>query len=253
LRKKAIFMISQKRGPDVAATLLSVARTDPSNEVRGEAIFWLSQTRSDVAIAALDSILFQTKDDELRKKAIFSLSQKSSDPRARAALQRAAEDDKMDEDVREEAVFWLGQGSIVDLDYFKSLFQKSRSVELRKKITFSVSQHSSPAATAWLVDIAKDRQYDIDVRKDAIFWVSQQSRVDMDAIQGVYDSAKGDLDMQKQVIFVYSQRRESSAVDKLMDIAKNDPRIENRKEALFWLGQKNDPRVAKFLRDLIMK
>ncbi len=253
MRKKAIFLISQKRGTDVAATLLNVARTDPSNDVRGEAIFWLSQTRSDIAIPALDSILFQTKDDELRKKAIFSLSQKSSDPRARAALQRAAEDEKVSEDVREEAIFWLGQSNVVDLGYFKALFQKSRNTEIRKKITFSVSQHSSPEATAWLLDIAKDRQYDIDVRKDAIFWVSQRSRVDMDAIQGVYDASKGDEEMQKQVIFVYSQRRESAAVDKLMDIAKNDSRLENRKEALFWLGQKNDPRVKQFLRDLIMK
>ena len=36
-----------------------------------------------------------------------------------------------------------------------------------------------------------------------------------------------------------------------MAIAKSDPNIENRKKALFWLGQKNDPRVKQFLRDLI--
>jgi tetratricopeptide (TPR) repeat protein len=253
MRKKAIFLISQKSGNDVARTLLDVARTDPSNDVRGDAIFWLSQTRSDVAIPALDSILFQAKDNEIRKKAIFALSQKSRDPRARAALQKAAEDERFPEDLRAESIFWLGQGGIVDLAYFKSLFQKTKDVDLRKKITFSVSQHSSPEATAWLLDIAKDRSYDIDVRKDAIFWVSQRSRVDMSDIQSVYDSAKNDPEMQKQVIFVYSQRRESAAVDKLMEIAKSDPRLENRKDALFWLGQKNDPRVKQFLRDLINK
>jgi hypothetical protein len=156
-------------------------------------------------------------------------------------------------DIREEAIFWLGQSGIADLDYFKSLFQKTRNVSLRKKITFSVSQTNTPGATAWLLDIAKDRSYDIDIRKDAIFWVSQRSRVDMNDIQAVYDGAKGDEEMQKQVIFVYSQRREPAAVDKLMDIAKSDARIENRKEALFWLGQKNDPRVRQFLRDLINK
>jgi tetratricopeptide (TPR) repeat protein len=253
MRKKAVFLISQKKGVDVARTLLDVARADPSNDVRKDAIFWLSQTRSDVAIAALDSILFQAKDNEIRKQAIFALSQQARDPRARSAIQRAAEDERFPEELREEAIFWLGQGGIVDLDYFKSLFQKSKSVELRKKITFSVGQTNSAAATAWLLDIAKDRQYDIDVRKDAIFWVSQRSRVDMNDIQGVYDSAKNDPEMQKQVIFVYSQRRESAAVDKLMEIAKSDPRIENRKDALFWLGQKNDPRVKQFLRDLINK
>lgn len=253
LRKKAVWLISQKSAADVTTTLLNVARTDPSIDVRAEAIFWLSQTRSDAAIPALDSILFQAKDNVIRKKAIFALSQKSRDQRARTALQRAAEDANMPEDLREESVFWLGQAGIVDLDYFKALFQKSHNTDLRKKITFSVSQTSTPQATQWLLDVAKDKQYDIDVRKDAIFWVSQRRGVDMDAIQSVYDASKGDEAMQKQVIFVYSQRSESAAVDKLMDIAKNDSRLENRKEALFWLGQKNDPRVKQFLRDLIMK
>lgn len=253
MRKKAVFLISQKRGADAAQTLLDVARTDPSNDVRADAIWWLSQTDSDVAIPALDSILFQTTDNEIRKKAIFSLSQKSRDSRARAALQRAADTDKMPEEIREEAVFWLGQSGMADLDFFKTLFQKSNNVELRKKIMFSVSQTSLPTATAWLLDVAKDKRYDTDVRKDAIFGLSQRQRIDMDQLQSVYDSAKGDDEIQKQVIFAYSQRREPAAVDKLMDIAKNDPQLENKKTALFWLGQKNDPRVRQFLRDLIIK
>src|SRR2546430_6708724 len=53
-RKKAIFLISQKRGPEVVPALLDVARNDPSKENRGEAIFWLSQTRAELAIPALD-------------------------------------------------------------------------------------------------------------------------------------------------------------------------------------------------------
>ena len=55
------------------------------------------------------------------------------------------------------------------------------------------------------------------------------------------------------MLFVLSQRREPAAVDKLMDIAKTDTNIERRKQALFWLGQKNDPRVKQFIRDLIIK
>jgi len=38
-----------------------------------------------------------------------------------------------------------------------------------------------------------------------------------------------------------------------MAIAKSDPNLELRKQALFWLGQKNDPRVRQFIRDLINK
>jgi hypothetical protein len=38
-----------------------------------------------------------------------------------------------------------------------------------------------------------------------------------------------------------------------MTVAKSDPNVEMRKKALFWLGQKNDPRVKQFIRDLINK
>ena len=52
----------------------------------------------------------------------------------------------------------------------------------------------------------------------------------------IYEQARGDDEIQQQVLFVYSQRREPAAVDKLMAIAKSDPNIEMRKQALYWLG-----------------
>ena len=251
LRKKAVFILSQKRGPEVAPTLLDVARSDPSVDVRGDAIQWLSQSRSEAAIPALDSVLFQSRETEIRKKAIFALSQMSRDERARAALQRAAQDERMPDEIREEAVFWLGQSRTVDLSFFKNLFRSTKNVDLQKKISFSVSQTHTAESAAWLLDIAKDRSFDTDVRKDAIFWLSQGRQIDVDALQSIYTGARDEQEIQKQVIFVYSQSRQSTAVDKLMDIAKTDPKIENRKEAIFWLGQKNDPRVKQFLRDLL--
>jgi hypothetical protein len=57
--------------------------------------------------------------------------------------------------------------------------------------------------------------------------------------------------MKEQLIFVYSQRRDSQAVDKLLDIAKRETDPELRKKAVFWLGQSRDPRAAQFLLDLI--
>jgi HEAT repeat protein len=250
LRKKAVWLITQKRGVEIVPTLLDVARSDPSNDVRKEAIFWLSQARSEQAIAALDSVLFSAGDDEIRKTAIFSLSQ-YRDERARAAVRRAAEDTRMSDEIRGEAIFWLGNAKLVDLDYFKTLFGKTREPELRKKVIFAVQQLPGSEAATWLLDLAKNRAYDTETRKDAIFWLSQRRTIDLDALQSIYDGAKGDEEIQKQVIFVYTQRREPAAVDKLMDIAKNDPSIENRKNALLWLANKCDPRVWLFIRDMI--
>ena len=54
-------------------------------------------------------------------------------------------------------------------------------------------------------------------------------------------------------MFVLSQRHETAAVDKLMDIARNDTDREIRAKATFWLGQSRDPRAAKFLEERISK
>ncbi|HEV8497580.1 MAG TPA: HEAT repeat domain-containing protein [Gemmatimonadaceae bacterium] len=252
LRKQAVWMISQKQGADIVSTLLEVARNDPSSDVRQDAIFWLSQTRSAEAIPALDSILSSSRDEEIRKKAIFSLSQ-YRDERARQVLKRAAENESMSEELRGDAVFWLGQARVADLDYFKTLFRKTKNAEIRSKIVQAVSNSQSAEAGSWLLDIARDKSFDIETRKNALFWASQRRTFDFDQVSSIYDQTKGDEEMQKQVIFVLSQRREPAAVDKLMAIAKGDGDIEMRKQALFWLGQKNDPRIRQFIRDLINK
>jgi HEAT repeat protein len=252
LRKQAVWMISQKRSADIVPSLLDVARNDPSSDVRGDAIFWLSQTRSAEAIPALDSILSSSRDEEIRKKAIFSLSQQN-DERARQALKRAAENESMSEELRGDAVFWLGQARVTDLDYFKNLFRKTKNAEIRSKIVQAVSNSQSNEAGSWLLDIARDKSFDIETRKNALFWASQRRALDFDQVSAIYDQTKGEEEMQKHVIFILSQRREPAAVDKLMAIAKGDGDVEMRKQALFWLGQKNDPRIRQFIRDLINK
>jgi hypothetical protein len=159
----------------------------------------------------------------------------------------------MPEDVRGDAVFWLGQGRTLDLEYFKTLFRKTKSEDLRNRILTSAGQSSAPEASAWLLDIARDKSFDTETRKQAIFWASQKRTVDLDQLSAIYEQSRGDTDFQQHLLFIYSQRRESAAVDKLMTIAKSDPNTELRKQALFWLGQKNDPRVRQFLRDMIIK
>jgi HEAT repeat protein len=250
LRKQALYLIAQRKGDDVMSTLLDVARNDASTEVRADAVYWLAETHSDRAAVALDSILFQGRDNEIRLRSVYALSQVGTE-RATDALKRAAQDDKMPDDIRNQALYWLGNMKRVDVAFFRSVFQSTRSRAVRQQIAFAVAGLNTPAATQWLIDMAKDKSIDADSRKNAIYWVSQQRTVDMEQLNSIYDAARGDHDVQGQVIYVLSNRKESAAVDKLMAIAKSDPDIDNRKTALYWLGTKNDPRIQQFLRDLL--
>ncbi len=247
LRRKALFLVSQKDEADHADILLAAARQDPSPEVRRQAVFWLSQIREPRVVDILDSIAARPGDQELREQALFALSQQES-PRALAALKRVAERDDAPEALREKAVFWLGQSHAADgVAFLEDMFGRTTSASLKQKILFGISQHGGTGD--WLLTIALDARQPDEVRKQAIFWASQGG-VAIDRLLSLYDRAD-DSGVREQIVFALSQRKEPAAVDALMHIAKSDKDAEMRKRAVFWLGQSSDPRAAQFLQELI--
>jgi HEAT repeat protein len=251
LRRKAVWIVSQKRSAETSAILLNAVRSDPDREVREQAVFWLSQVPGDETVAALDSILHDPKTDpEIQDKAIFALSQHRS-PRAGAILRAFAERRDAPSELREKAIFWLGQNRSADnAQFLKDLYSKLENDDLKEKVIFSLSQMGGADNYRWLMDIALNANENIEIRKKALFWAGQGHSVDVADLVRLYDSMK-DREMREQLIFVYSQRREDAALDKLFDIGKNDPDRELRKKAIFWIGQSRSPRAAQYLQDLI--
>jgi len=98
--------------------------------------------------------------------------------------------------------------------------------------------------------IVTDSARPVEVRKQALFWAGQGEALTTSDLAAVYARLHDDA-MQRQAIFVLSQRDDSAATDALMRIARSDPEPDLRKQAMFWLGQKHDPRVAKFLTDIL--
>jgi HEAT repeat protein len=248
LRRKAVFLVSQKRGADVEEILLSAARNDPDKEVRSQAVFWLSQVNSERAVGYLEDILKSSSDTEVRDKAIFALSQHRSE-RAAQIIRDYAENASAPDDLREKAIFWLGQKRAPENTAFlKALYGRERNPDLKDKIIFSLSQQRGNES--WLMDVAMNENENIEMRKKALFWAGQNKGTSLAELTSLYDRMKN-REMKEQLIFVYSQRREREAVDKMMSIAKTETDRELRKKAVFWLSQSKDPRVAEFLMQLI--
>ncbi|MEO5588385.1 MAG: HEAT repeat domain-containing protein, partial [Gemmatimonadaceae bacterium] len=101
----------------------------------------------------------------------------------------------------------------------------------------------------WLLNLVTNSRESISIRKKALFWAGQ-IKTPFRTLAALYDQMP-ESEMREQMIFVFSQRKESAAIDKLIGIAKNDPDREMRKKALFWLGQSKDERVTAFLTDII--
>jgi HEAT repeat protein len=249
LRRKAVFLLAQQNQPGTEDILLESVRSDPDSDVRRQAVFWLSQVGTDRAVEALDSILRFSNDPEIQEKAVFALSQHDS-PRAQQALRAYAERSEIPENIREKAIFWLGQReSAENAAFLRSLYKKLQKQELKKRVLFSLSQMGGEENGRWLLGIARDSSQSLETRKQALFWAGQ-SGVALTELTRLYDSVS-DRAMREQLIFVYSQRNEPAALDKLIEIAKRESDPELRKRAVFWVGQSDDPRAVQALQDII--
>lgn len=112
------------------------------------------------------------------------------------------------------------------------------------------------SVTVWprLLNLAKDDSRTKDVRKQAIFWVSQAAgEKATEGLKDVVGDAATDQDVRLQAVFALSQRPKDEGVPALLDVAKGskDPRI--RKQAIFWLGQSGDPRAVAYFESVLLK
>ncbi len=255
LREKAVFLLAQKSSSETEALLLDVLRNDPSRSVREQAVFWMGQVRTEKAAAALEEIATSSPDMDLRAKAIHALHEQGSE-RAAALLRRLAESEQTPESVREQAIFWLGQRrSQENATFLRGLFGRlgraERNDEIRKKVMFSLSQMRGFGNDRWLLNIALDTTNSEDVRGHGL-WTAGQAGIPGSDLVALYDRLT-DAEVKEKLIWVLSESQDRAATDKLVEIAQKDRDREMRKKALFWLGQKNDPRVRQILVDILTK
>ena len=251
LRRRAVYMVAQTKEEERSDILLRVASTDPSKDVRREAVQWLSQVNTERAARALDSILFNATDADIRDKALYALAQHRS-PSARLALRRFAEAPSVPTELRARAIYYIGQGrrSGDESEYLRGLFWKTASPELRESVIQAVANQKTPDRTTWLLSVARDKNQELEPRRKALFYAGQGG-VELKELLPLYDELAGQPEMQDQMLFVYAQRKEPEATDKLLQIARTEKNPELRKKAIFWLGQRKDPRVKQFLLDLL--
>ena len=250
LRKKAVFLISQKRAADVVDILIKVAREDPSPDVREQAVFWLSNVRDPRVVDLLAEMAANSNDPAIQEKAIFSLSNTRSE-RASQILRDIAQRDGGRKGAREQAIFWLGnRRDAASVEFLRGLYSRLTDKDLKERVLFSVANQRGTDSGTWLIGIATNESETMELRKQALFHAGNQRAASLADITGLYDKVR-DKEMKEQIIFVLAQNRAEASVDKLMDIARRDSDREMRSKAIFWLGQSRDPRVIKFLEELI--
>ncbi|MGK2962066.1 MAG: hypothetical protein ACSLFK_07960 [Gemmatimonadaceae bacterium] len=246
----AIFASTLADSVDMGPALNDFARDGSKpREAREQAIFWMSQIPDERIAGYLERILRDSRDERIQDKAIFGLSQHDSD-RAQTILRDFAVQEGGSDKLRGQAIFWLGQGRRGESpEYLRALYSRVKGEALKDKVIFAISQQKGPESEKWLLDLVSNRSEPMEMRKKALFWAGQGSTTT--AMLASLYSRMTEREMKDQLIFALAQKRDAAAIDKLMDIARNDTDREARRKAMFWLGQSKDPRVATMLLDII--
>ncbi len=111
--------------------------------------------------------------------------------------------------------------------------------------SFADSVNIAPALAA----LVRDASAPAGSRKQALFWFGQSDAPTGELLR--LDQDLGTPTLREQFVFVLSQRHDTAALDKLIDVARHDPDRGIRKRAMFWLGQSRDPKAIKFFRDIL--
>ena len=103
-----------------------------------------------------------------------------------------------------------------------------------------------------LIDLSRTGK--TSVRRDAVFWLGQnEDPRGLRAILAIVHNEDESNSVREHAIFSLSQRQDAAATDSLIGLARTEKDTRMRGKVLFWLAQKDDPRVKKLIADLILK
>ena len=157
---------------------------------------------------------------------------------------------------RKDAIFWLGQtrgDKDAVVDTLLSLLP-SLSDEDSDSVTFTLGQIRTDKSLNALGTIARDKGKGEKVRSGALFGISQSRGTNrIPLLEDIYKNNLDSAKIRQQVLFAFSQIREPAAVTALGNAAQNDPDIEVRKQAVFFLGQTRSPEATQIFEKLLQK
>lgn len=231
--------------------LEDLVRTRP-DDLAERATFAVAIHNDPAVVDALERIVRSNSAERARKSALLWIGQFSD---RIGLLESVARDERESRGVREHAILAIGASKNPNaIATLKNLYTSLTDHRVREHVFVAVIAHDEEGRSAesdeFLIDAARNER-DREMRKQAIFWLSQRAgKRTMGAIEESVESP--DDEIQKQAVFAISQRPKEEALPILMRLAREHRSPTVRKQAVFWLGQYDDDRVVEFLRDLIL-
>jgi HEAT repeat protein len=248
LKETAVSLLGQRGGPEAAAMLLDIARTQPDPDLRGIAVHRLGQTNDDGVVDELMKIYSAERDRGVKEQVLHAFSQMNS-PRAYARLLEVARGGD-DRELRQTAIHWLGQRREAQaVDDLMRLLSGERDDDIRASILHAFAQLNDPRAQARLLEVARGGDNSVELRAQAIHWLGQRkSDTAVDELMSIYRADRNE-EIRGAVLHALSQQRDPRARASLLEVARGGDDPEMRAQAVHALSQfDDDASVAELVK-----
>ena len=139
-------------------------------------------------------------------------------------------------------------------DFLLAIAGRPGRSELSRQAIFAATLADAGEIWPRLLQLARNRELPRDARNNAVFWLGQEATTAAtNGLRELIDSQE-EIEIREQAVFALSQRPADESITALIALVKRenvDPRI--KKKALFWLGQKDDPRVLALFEEILIK
>lgn len=112
------------------------------------------------------------------------------------------------------------------------------------------------SVTVWpdLLRLARATAVPQKTRRSAVFWLGQAAgEAATRGLTDLVDDSNVDVEVKESAVFALSQLRGDSGVPALIRIARAHASARVRKQALFWLGQSDDPRALALFEEILTR
>lgn len=230
----------------------SVSSTCPLN-AGGRRFVWLEGVKPEESVRFLAELVKGApgeKTDDVRQEGLDALAFHRNSG-ALDALTDFATSTRYAMEIREHALFWLGQARGREgYEVASRVLREDKNDEIRTKAIFALSQSPVAEAGGVLVRTARsDRSPE--VRSQAMFWLSQMDHPQAPATILEAVTKDADPEVREQGVFALSQLPDGKGVPLLIQLGRESRDREVRKQALFWLAESDHPEAMKFLEKML--
>jgi HEAT repeat protein len=150
--------------------LKEIIESDENGELKEDAVFWIGHIENPRVIPFLKEVAFSDFDEDVAEEAVFSLHNIDTDESLDAVVYLTK---KTKGDVREKAIFWLGQlAGKKAIESLGEIVFSEDETDIQKQAVFALSQLDDGQGIPKLINIANTHP-NPEIRKNSIFWLGE--------------------------------------------------------------------------------